>query len=769
MARPPALEIVEIDRRQFLRIAGGGLISLTALGLIGCGGHGYNGRSNGAGGGESLTTVKGTVQLPAGVSSKLGSITASNVFQTQPVGSNLQFSLGVLGPTPSLAYVFDASDRVVFIGFLDPASSSNVLGPTSTAVALLFFALGGFALPGENIAAVISLIATEPATAALAQVVSQRVAANPYAIDGLDPQVAAALKTALTEIAGTSSALGQEKAVIRASDPPSTQLLITGSNPQSGFSVNQDPTSVGFIGQNNFRRYAKVYLYETATVDQAGVKTVLTQAKLIGSPIEVSSTVRLNLITALKGAINGTAPFAPVNTSTVPLSLVENTTQTLYDVVVVGSSSNSVEPSFFAESQYSGAVAGWRQDIQTLNLRSCFADVVFGLFLNFLGVAAVGALPTTTVDQAIADLTGGVKSVAFNQAVAQAAQAANPELIIGTTGQIVVDNGVASFAADRVFIYGVANFLATAAGQQAINVARTGTLISVGFRVILGLASAATAFLAFGDLGAVLHDLSSSDRGDIWNASVLASSLTLTPMAPSAAAGSTVTFSVKLHAGYVPPPNTTVVYDWSQTGGLAIITDNHGISGASSIETTSNTVGLIITPSQQAPITVAVTAYSMRPGGIKTLIDTASTVVTVTTLPTTIAPALLLVQCEIAKVSDILSAFVTFKPVSGAASSTEYTFKAPPIFGNVTYGTTFQQDITDGSLPIFNAANDINLQIQNAPGGAFNMGGGLVGFFSGYVEYAATLNQTTPDLAQAEAYLTSTFTNPPPIKVIYPS
>jgi hypothetical protein len=279
---------------------------LGAWSVVGCGGSGSR---------SSLPSASGVVQFPSGFNQKLGPLQVVNGLGSSAVSSKQSFSVATAGEASSLAFVLDNSNRVIFAGFVAPGMINN-LGATSTAAALLFFALGGYGVDLSNVPTVVELIASSPATATLASTISNRVAANPYAVDQNDSAICAALATAVNSFKASAS----EKRVARARTDKggSDELTIEGGT-QSGFTVSQATDQTGFVGQNAYRRYCRVYVYETATTNSSGTTTQLPVAQQIGNSFDVPSTTRLNVFTALGDIFTSTSPFSPIQTATQPL------------------------------------------------------------------------------------------------------------------------------------------------------------------------------------------------------------------------------------------------------------------------------------------------------------------------------------------------------------------------------------------------------------------------------------------------------------------
>ncbi len=607
-------EWVEIDRRQFLRIAGGSLISLSALGLIGCGGSG-EGSSHAASG---LTTTSGSIQFPTGFSAKLNGLTVSNGFGTTKVGSSMGFSLATSPTNPSLAYVQDSTGAVIYLGFVDPTTRSNVLGPTSTAIGLLYFALDAYMMPATNNAAILGLIAADPNVAILADVIGKRILADPYAVNVSDSQITAALQAAFGSITGgetakmrSAGARNSGHVAIPASDP--AQLSISGGT-QSGFNVNVDPSgaTTSFTGQNTFRRYARIYVYQTSTTDSTGTQTNLTTPHLVQPPLDVLSTERLNFGTALKDIFTHTSPLSPVTTNPITLSTPSGAVGATFDVIVLGSSGIAVEPAFFSESIYASQLSTWKADLSTMNLRTAIGDVFFGLILNMIGVTTITALPVN-IDAAVASLEAIGESAwqaAVEEAAATATNLMSPVnyatkmLLKGSSGPLTSSE----WAQDVWEAYQVLLKGANASAAAAVSEASFATYLGVGFRVILGAISGASIVLGTGDLAAVLKDMMSSNRGDLWTATLDIPPIHLTPTSVTITpgSGSPTAFTVS------PPTGATGPFKWTWTlaGGVsAKLTDENGNEGTILSTISATTVYLLTTSQDINPMTVTVQGF----------------------------------------------------------------------------------------------------------------------------------------------------------------
>ncbi len=604
-------------RREFLAAAGGALLTVGALALEGCGGGGSS-----TGGGSGLRSLSGVVQFPAGFNASVGTLTVSNGLGSSTVKTNLAFTAKGIDTGPSLVYVQDATGKAIFTGFLDPTANTNNLNALSTATALLYFALDAYSIPDKSRGEVVKLLQQNAATVALSKVIEQRVLADTFAVDKSDAQIAAAVKVAGDAIKGGSKAAYRPtlKSPTRATIPPLLQIAPAGQ--QSGFEINQDAASVGFVGVNHYRRYTKIYTYKTGTVDLTDVQHDLPLAIAAIPPISVLSTQNLSLFTALSDIFNSSAPYAPVSSAAVPLALDPATKKTFFDIVVLGSAFSQDEPSFFAAPRYASEVVGWRATVKTLTLKAWFVDILFALLLDAVGVRDI-IINDAAIEAAILSLTA-IENAAWQTAIARAQQGLfGPAARLGMEA-IVTDDLVANACFSALLkVIGSAQ----AAAALAVQRATFKTYVGVALRVFVNIVVAAFGALGVGDMADVAHNLQVSNQGDLWTATLVAQTLVLSPTSATIAPGARVTFTVK------PPVGLTgvITYSWTQNGTTSTLSSSDGIVG-NSIQTTSTSVDLVTTPSDQSAITVNVTAVLRAPDGATTEIGKAQAIITIQTM-----------------------------------------------------------------------------------------------------------------------------------------
>jgi|GEM_PF-5956437 len=657
---PMPILLPQITRRKFVSAAGGALLSLGFLGLEGCGGGGIGGSS------PALKMAAGSVALPQGISKSLGSLVIANGVNQVKVGANSSFSAKTAGANASLAFVADSQNRCLLLGFLTPGTN-NVLDVHSTAAALVYFGLGGYAADPTNAGAIVALITKHSATAQLAATISTRMVANAYAVDQNDSMILAALATAVNAIAGTSPTARPILVAPFASN--ADQITLTGDNPRSGISIDLSTKLSGITATNSYRRYGSLYIYETGTVDSAGNTDNLTKSKLI-STTDIQSTQRLNVFTALGDIFTSSAPFSPVTSPDLPLALETNTKQTLYDIIVLGSSMSPIDPAFYGFAQYADEVAGWKTKRSALNLRSALGDIFFGLVLNFLGVTTLNAVPVVTLDEAIAYLKN-VQQAAMRTAIEDVVNDLAFDGPIRAAYTVIKGGGFTPEDMTQVFsAFDHIMKLANPAAAAAVSVERFNVLFTMAFRAIFGAVTGASLALGLVDLAGVLKDATSSTKGDLWSATVNLPTVKISPTSATInpASSDPVEFTASL------PPGITgnFVYTWTVTGGqTAQLDDLAGHEAATLTKIKAASVYLYTTSADTSNLVVTVEAFAVDSSGAATLIGHASAAVTVSTTLVSGSEVCKMTINECAPNADgslWMIAFAAFTEVTGAAT-----------------------------------------------------------------------------------------------------
>ncbi|CAN0395473.1 unnamed protein product, partial [Phaeothamnion confervicola] len=222
------------------------------------------------------------VVVPPGYPTPLSKLSISNsVDQSSVDAATGSTTLSLPSDTfPGLALVTDANQTVILMGFVSKTGGSSTVGTKDTAVALLFFGLGGFRLPALDQQPLIDAIAAQPATQQLADKLAQEMATNPTVLtDGsstLDSALTSAVQTlaALPYTDPNLSRRSRNSARDRIVNGTVGQLQLQPTVPQSGTQLDISSNSAGsFLITNNYRRKTQTYLYETATVNADNTTT----------------------------------------------------------------------------------------------------------------------------------------------------------------------------------------------------------------------------------------------------------------------------------------------------------------------------------------------------------------------------------------------------------------------------------------------------------------------------------------------------------------
>lgn len=588
-----------MDRRRFLSLtltlAGAGIVTLT-----GCGG---------GGGGTPLGSRRAIVQLPTGVSLTLTSLLVEAGQASAPVDAGGGFTVRVPETDlPSLAMVHDSAGRGVLMGFV-PAEG-GVLNSRSAAVALLYYALGGSMLPEAARRLLVALLESDAATVALAGVIDRRMAASPYALETDDAELNTAVKVGYDTLMGTGRAVRTESftsQLARTRAESNAMLLVEPGGLQSNIEVTQ-ASGTNVVVTNHSRRYGRVYAYQTGTPD------ALPKAVLQGAPILIPSTSALGVFSTINNLVSGQTAYVPKSTDPISLPLAPNSKKTLYEVIVVGASTNDLPRGFYNEAKYADEQAKWVKDREDLSTRTWWENLILPTFFEALGIAGT-AVSTGAVEGSLAAIKAledlSVKTLLLNAGKGNMLAAAQNfwELAAESTsvGQNVRKAMLPLYEA--------------AVGQLAAETAAARAVLFA--KLVVRGAIAAVVLLGVGDAAAVIGDVGSAQPAERWNITVFQPDLILDPTEKTIAPGQRATFLVKPPAGL----NGTVSYAWTQTATFAVLSSSDGVVGKS-ITTSSTSVDLVSTPSDQGKVTVTVTATLTEPGGAKRVIGTAQAIVT---------------------------------------------------------------------------------------------------------------------------------------------
>ena len=143
----------------------------------------------------TTTIIQGTIALPTGVSVSPTVLTVSSSVGTATPDATLRYSLEAFSGTPQLAIVTTTAGNPLLLGFVD--STHTTIDTASSAVALLYFALGMPLLPAEAQLQGLRDLQSWNGTAPLAAAITSTLAANADAFGAATPDLLGALQSAV--------------------------------------------------------------------------------------------------------------------------------------------------------------------------------------------------------------------------------------------------------------------------------------------------------------------------------------------------------------------------------------------------------------------------------------------------------------------------------------------------------------------------------------------------------------------------------------------
>ena len=323
-----------------MRLSSLSVVVILTGGLVGCGG----GSKAGAGsGGDAATsdassdaalfttaTLSGTVQLPAGATVALQSLTVQTSLDGQPVSSSGAFSVDAFSPGAQLVIVLSQAGNPMLMGWLD--STHTIIDAESTAEVLLWFGAGAPYLPNDAQTQALTTVGATPGLDAVTQAISASLVSSPDSFATSNPAVTAAMAQVLVPFMQGAPGM-----------PIPFDLAIT-PGIQSGLSVIQDSPFAAHI-TNTFRRraWADVQRVSETTTGSDG-KPIVTP--VLPGPEEIMnfevlpvSGLNMGLIGTFSYAIENyiTQPLGtPINTAPISLPLTSGSSKTTYQVTIMG-------------------------------------------------------------------------------------------------------------------------------------------------------------------------------------------------------------------------------------------------------------------------------------------------------------------------------------------------------------------------------------------------------------------------------------------------
>ncbi|HEY8062518.1 MAG TPA: Ig-like domain-containing protein, partial [Gemmatimonadales bacterium] len=521
----------------------------------------------------TLPLATGRVQLPAGSTLALTSLTVSSVDGTSPVAADGSYTVPERSASPAIVYLTDAAGNVVMLGFSSSGSGPGEISTTTTAQILLFYALGAENLPPDQYQQTFAMIAGSGTTAGLAAIVGGGIAGDPTAITtgnaNIDAGVESAVNTLVPGGAGIRSSRPLAPAPPAISRTPITvarsrqgrqdvgQVLVQPSDPQSGVSILNNPTGDGIVAMNTFRRHCEFSIYKTGTTDLNGVVNDFTLVQPFGGAHDLPSVTKINgIFGTFTDLLNNKVAYAPVSSDAVSLPLDPDTKETRYEVVVVGYSNPLLQSAVLTDPRYAQQVATIQSTYDDLTLDAFVREFV----LNFLVTATFAP--------------NDVKSILGDPTAVSSLTIDLVKLVKSTPG--ILDQLKAGKPVDAFAALAVAIANSSGLRKQLLNsladlptIAQFGKNIANGDQILGSLMKINTLLkgaelgLSAGDIARVIHDWGEAHEADVWSAKVEAPAVHLNPQQSTVSVENSIS---KLTVSVVGVDGSALRYIWSTTG-----------------------------------------------------------------------------------------------------------------------------------------------------------------------------------------------------------
>lgn len=344
--------------------------------------------------GGDLQEVPGQVSLPAGAGLDMASLTVVGAHGSFPVAADGKFTALLPAGVVTELVVVDAAGDLVLMALREGAAVTA--DSTTTARGLLFYLLGGFLLPSDTHSTLRSLIGEEPALVDLSEYVEGVLAAGGRPLAGAGAALDAALQQAWTAVIGSLEDAGSPATLLQPQQVGGSNNIVIEPGAgvqQAGSEVIHNPVGAGVAAQNHFRRPAALLAYQVGYEDANGNAHDI-DPPVLTRTVDVPSTGRLELFTAIKDVLTGEAPWSPALSEGMPLTLHDGAHKTFYELVLLGPSLDVVtRPPLYDDPRFSGQRSAWNEIIANKVLDQFFDDIALPLLesLAFGGTAAFDA------------------------------------------------------------------------------------------------------------------------------------------------------------------------------------------------------------------------------------------------------------------------------------------------------------------------------------------------------------------------------------------
>lgn len=598
----------------------GSMLMLIAAGLVGCTAPVGDGGGGGGGGGAAIDIpdfvdsgdpefegsdevpqqffvnvvgLPAQVELPSGINLAITGLRLVSAEGAADIAADGSVTPTLPGLERHLVQVVDSADRIILFGYAQAAGTTPLpINAKSTAVVLLYFALGAWTLPSDLARGDVLRelnFSYDDIVDELTATIESAMRDNPRAINDGDERIVNAVTAARDEILA-SAGEPIAKAVkdhakigpnLQSSDSTAQGFITTHparTVAQSGLFLRTSLSSDGITPLNRIRRRGKLFAYLTATESATGEVTMHDPIAYVAGPVDIlpaGSNAAGNGV--LNQAIDGSATWDPTLSETIHLvdeeivlpgddPIVPDESDAAirhFDIVVLGPALDQpATPALLDEPRFADVRGELLAVIDDLSWRTFLLDYFVPLIDEF-GVGTVILTPEATTDARVAALRALVEpviaasglSLKTTQGYAAALELCLEEFKNNTAFR---NSYLSIMKRSMGSANGSLNY--NAVGERAVR-----TLLSIlGGVVIVGVPDV-------GDVGAIFAHLQNSNEADLWEATM--SRVSIYPQQPEV----TKQFlGVRLSAKVGAAEGRMLCYEWSCPSGFGFISETQG-------------------------------------------------------------------------------------------------------------------------------------------------------------------------------------------------
>lgn len=377
-------------------------------------------------GGAKIYSAKGRIQLPEGSALAMSDLTVLGCLSSVTPANDGSFRVDEPDTGPALVLVRDREGHLILMGFVDGTDDTVAeISAKSTAAAILFQQLCVYTLLPSAWKEALAVLMADANTAALANVIAARLAANPAVFEDQDAGIRAAVTAAAEALlpapmraaSGRKPASRQAKRFAAAAASGDVAAIVVTSEPlQSGIQVGANPDGDGIILTNNYRRHAWYWVYVTGYQNADGQDVPYG----IGQWVDVTNGY-LSATNGLAGALGATldawydnVAYKPVNTSPIGISLVPGNAKKVYMAVVTasyGRKSQTLPGPITGDAQKESS---WYKGHEGMLGVGLVKDFLFPAIFTFVPANALGRLTGKQLTDLSWDLIGACTQAGFD-------------------------------------------------------------------------------------------------------------------------------------------------------------------------------------------------------------------------------------------------------------------------------------------------------------------------------------------------------------------